>query len=192
MTEHDPFLETPPTTEEIEGAHRLAEALESGTPGRADPHALSVVRFLQSLSVEASGDELASRRARRDLVARASRIRSQRVAGRFAAAAALVAVALSGALLLRSLGRPSEQVLAQREAAALEAVAAVSVSGTKDMVDARLLSHMDDLRMERFSSALRSERLITLLSQAEGKSSVKEGRGKSPLPTTTQDPGGAL
>jgi hypothetical protein len=191
MTERDPSLESPPTAQESEMARRLAEAIESGTSGCADPRALSVVRLLESLSANPSGDDFATRRTRKELVARASRLRPRRVAGRFAAAAALVAVALTGALLLRSPERPSEQLLAQREKAARAAVASLAVFGMQDSGDARLRDQMDDLRTERFASALQSQRLTSLLNQAEGMSSVKEGTGTGKTPVATQNPGGA-
>lgn len=192
MTEHDPLLGIPPSEEEVKEAHHLAEALESGASGGADPRALSVVHLIKSLSESSPDGGFARIRTRRALVARASRARPLRIASRIAAVAALAVSVLSGALLWRSSVRPSARLLDQREAAAREAVAAIALSGTGDSKGVRLRAQLDDLRVERFASALRSERMEALLGQIEETSSTKNGLGNSQPSTSTQDAGGAL
>lgn len=179
------------TAEEAEEARRLAGALESGTSGDADSRALAVSRLLEGLSGELPGDELAARRLRKELVSGASRARFLKLTGRLAAAAALIAVALSGVLLLRSPSRPSEQLLAQREAAAREAFSNISAPGSRDWGYGRVSAQLDELRAERFASTLRKERLTTLLGDAEETSSANLGGGSNQPPMAAHDSGGA-
>ena len=115
--------------EEIAEAARLAAALENGSP--AEDESLRAARFLQAVGRAGAGDEIAARRLRRSLVARAS---SRRMLLRSAAAAAAVLVLALGVVRGRRHERPDE-LLAEREVAAERAVAR-ALSGRTDSLDA--------------------------------------------------------
>jgi hypothetical protein len=135
----------PPAPAEVEEAARLAAALEDGSP--ADGETLAAARFLQAVGRADADDEVAARRLRRSLVARAS---SRRVFLRAAAAAAAVLVLALGAARLRR-HEDASNLLAAREAAAERAVAGI-VSLRGDSLDAGV-AVFDALLRERASAS---------------------------------------
>lgn len=160
-------------------AGALAEALESGDPGRADRRSLSVAFLLESLAAGPAEDRLAAARLRRELVGTASRRTLRRVVLRWAAAAALLVAVLGGTRLWRSGRHPDEDLLARREAAALEAVASISDAGVWDPGAERRASHLESLRQDRFAEAVQSQRTNALFSQSGASETGASGGGGS-------------
>jgi hypothetical protein len=177
--------------DEETAARALAEALETGVPGGADPRSLSVAHLLASLSPGVAEGDLAARRLRKELVGSASR-RTRRVAAlRWVAAAALLVAVLGGTRLWRP-GRPSdENLLAQREAAAREAIAAIALHGAGELKSARLSAQLDALRAERFASVLRSERIEALVNETEEAGTTEDEGGANRSPAVAHESGGA-
>jgi hypothetical protein len=187
------FVEPPVTSEEAQAARRLAEAIDGGATVGADPEELAVVRLLEAVSGAAASDEIAARRLRNELTARASRRRRLGTARRIAAVAAAVAgVTLLSVFLLRSSVRPSESVLVAREEAARAVV--VEVAGawqTRYEPSRRIAAVSEEQWRLRFADQLDSERFQQLATESSADSTNDRGQATSPSTRTIPTPGGS-
>jgi len=193
MNGNDRFVEPPVTSEEVQAARRLAEAIDGGLTGAADPEELAVVRFLEAVSGAAASDEIAARRLRNELTARASRRPQLGTVRRVAAVAAAVAgVTLLSVFLLRSPARPTDSVLVAREEAARAAVVEVAGSwGAQYEPNRRIVAVSEQQWRLRFADQLDSERFQQLASESSAGSTNDREQATSPSKRTIPTPGGS-
>ena len=193
MNGNDRFVEPPVTSEEVQAARRLAEAIDSGATSGADPEELAVVRFLEAVSGAAASDEIAARSLRNELTARASRrLRVGTVRHIAAVAAAVAGVALLSIFFLRSSARPSESVLVAREEAARAAVVEVAGSWGAQVEPSRRIAAVSEQQWRlRFADQLDSERFEQLASGSSAGSTSDWGQVTSPSTRTIPTPGGS-
>jgi len=193
MNGNDRFVEPPVTSEEVQAARRLAEAIDSGATSGADPEELAVVRFLEAVSGAAASDEIAARSLRNELTARASRrLRVGTVRHIAAVAAAVAGVALLSIFFLRSSARPSESVLVAREEAARAAVVEVAGSWGAQYEPSRRIAAVSEQQWRlRFADQLDSERFEQLASESSAGFTNHRGQVTSPSTRTIPTPGGS-
>ncbi len=193
MTDRDSLDEVQATADEARAAGRLASALEGDAQSGADAGALAVVALFQAVSAETGADEVAARRLRNELTARASEPRRPRALGRVAAVAALLAgVGALSVLFRQSPVRPSESVLAVRERAARAAVVAVTASWSGEDGSSQRIAEVSEQQWRaRLVTQPESEHLDRLAS--EGSESTTAGSvGPPTRPTrTVPTPGGS-
>ena len=187
------FVEPPVTSEDVQAARRLAEAIDGGATAGADPEELAVVRLLEAVSGAAASDEIATRRLRSGLTARATRRLRLGTARRAAAVAAAVAgVTLLSVFLLRSSARPSASVLVAREEAARAAVVEVAGPWQARYEPSRRIAAVSDQQWRlRFADQLDSERFQQLASESMAGSTNGRGQATSPSTRTIPTPGGS-
>ncbi len=187
------FVEPPVTSEEAQAARRLAEAIDRGATAGADPEDLAVVRFLEAVSGAAASDEIAARRLRYELTARATHRPQLGTVRRVGAVSVAVAgVTLLSVFLLRSSARPTQSVLVAREEAARAAVVEVAESwGARYEPSRRIVAVSEQQWRLRFADQLDSERFRQLASESSAGSTNDRGQATFPSKRTIPKPGGS-
>ncbi len=168
--------DSPPTEEELRAARRLAEALESERPASGGDDSAGVVGLLHTAAREVNVDEVALRRLRGELVARASRRRGRPLWRPIAAAAAAAAaVGLVAILAGRMTSRPAESLLAQREQMARAALSTVAATGGNGVAGAyetrwqvRSESNLERARYQRLTGFTASDPGVSVKTSSRG------------------------
>jgi hypothetical protein len=168
VSEHKRFDESPATAEDLQAARRLADAVEGGMAVAADVEALGVARLLETVSKPGVSDNLAARRLRNELTARAGgrpRLRSARSIVPIAAAVA--GVAFLSVFFWRSPARTSDGVLAARQETARAAVVAVATSwAANDALSRRLAAVSEQQWRSRLTTMIDRGRFEQLAAES--------------------------
>lgn len=192
MSDRDLLGDGPVTTEEVQAAQRLAEALAgSGTRG-VEPE-LAVARFIEASSPAGAGDEIAARRLRNELAARAPRRSRFRAARRILPIAATVAGVAFASLVFRQFpARPSERSLIARQQAARAAVVAVaSMWNGEEAATSRLAAVSEQQWRSRFTTMIEDARFEELATESARQAVAGREKSAPRANLATPTPGGA-
>jgi len=192
MREHEDPIGPAPTADELEAARRLADALEKRRTEAPAVEGLAVARLLEPVTAAGAGDDLASRRLRKELVDVASRRPARQFARFTLPLTAAIAVAVLLAALLRHVpGRPSAEVLVAREEAARAAAIAVAGSwGDEDESSRRIAAVSEQQWRSRLAGLLAAGRVETLATGNPKASAVERGQAPPRTTRSVPTPGG--